>query len=421
MADMVPELEEVKAQLKSGDAKKAKNILKGFLKNAPNDRDGLYLLATVYREEKRYARARKCLERLLEGGKNDPQARYLDACLMMEEGQYAPAAKELEKFVLGNPQDSYAYNSLAFCFSSLGRAHEAEEALKKAVTINPADPFNYWCLARLLMDQGKPGVAETYLKQGLKAVPRDPKLRDNLARLMLQKGDVEGARQEFDLLIKHYPNLDRGYLGMGNCHQELKHWDKALASYETAREKDPKGWQSYAYIGDVHHERGELERAADYYAKSLELFPDNPKVQANLGEATMRLGLVIKPFLAFKQAIGVAKDYQYARYLLAKLYVREELYEQAEAELEEARKLDPKDVYAQNMLVDLYLKLGRTQDAHKLMEGVPEDVDDRHTQFHRARLWLKEGRKEDAKGLLRKLMKSPERDELYEEMRKLLG
>ena len=164
----------------------------------------------------------------------------------------------------------------------------------------------YVDLALAYAAAGDPRRAETLLEAYETDVPTelqgDRRLSDPAS---LARGHIALARQEYDEAIGRFNRLDEGQCwlcgvyGLARAYDFAGQTDSAVATYERyVGTVYPRRWETDAFdlapslerLGQLYDERGEWEKAAEYYARFVELWKDaDPELQPRVEAAQRRL------------------------------------------------------------------------------------------------------------------------------------
>jgi tetratricopeptide (TPR) repeat protein len=104
---------------------------------------------------------------------------------------------------------------------------------------------------------------------------------------------------------------------------------EASRAYDRALEADPQNIDALLNGGTLCFERGNLEKACDYFRRAITLDPENALAHFNLGSVLDELGEVEPARQHLRQAVRLKPNYPDARYNLA--YICEKLGAFAEA------------------------------------------------------------------------------------------
>lgn len=101
------------------------------------------------------------------------------------------------------------------------------------------------------------------LTEGLKHNPGYITAKSFLGRLLLEKGDIQGARKEFEDVVKAIPDNLLAQRKLGDIYALLGDKDSALARYKTAQSLNPKDEEIRRLISELEGGRDISSRIAD--------------------------------------------------------------------------------------------------------------------------------------------------------------
>ncbi|MCG3148559.1 MAG: hypothetical protein PCFJNLEI_02003 [Verrucomicrobiae bacterium] len=141
-------------------------------------------------------------------------------------------------------------------------------------------------------------------------------------------------------------------------------WDDAVREYQTALRLDPHAPEIHSLIGDIYRTQSSLttdedlqeerkliaRRGVDSYKRALELNPYHPEIMLKMAAACELAGDPAQAFRWYQQAFQVDPNNAFAWIALGNFYRRQGDTVQAIAALEHARKLNPGDSTAVNIL-----------------------------------------------------------------------
>ncbi|MDD5556828.1 MAG: outer membrane protein assembly factor BamD [bacterium] len=161
--------------------------------------------------------------------------------------QFAELSSDLEARIRANPADADALFSLGDLRRYRGETDGAVEAYRAGLEARPGDPRGLSSLGSIYMEQRRMRAAAACYGKAVEAAPGDARARHNLGVALREMGDYEGARREM----------------------------------ERALEADPDHALSYLSLGQLYHSAfRDREGAAAYWARYIELRPDDPRCAA---------------------------------------------------------------------------------------------------------------------------------------------
>ncbi|HTE55295.1 MAG TPA: tetratricopeptide repeat protein [Kofleriaceae bacterium] len=175
-------------------------------------------------------------------------------------GQPAQAVPLLEEVVQARPDDPRALSPLADLYVAAGRGREAVPLYERL-------------------------AAEAKKGRVMKDVAR---YRQRLGHLYQVSGDGERALAAYEEAFRIDPTSVETMIGLGRLHVDRREWDKARRVYRSLvlQNVDASVGMSkaevYYWLGVVHVELGEKDKAKGMFQRALELEPQNPTVRQAL-------------------------------------------------------------------------------------------------------------------------------------------
>jgi tetratricopeptide (TPR) repeat protein len=172
------------------------------------------------------------------------------------------------------------------------------------------------------------------------------------------------------------------FFNLGRFLNELGRTDEALAVLRKATELDPKGADSFDYLGlgNALHFLGQWEEAVAAYRRAAALDPKGAPAHHGLGLALQSLGQPEEAAAAYRRAIALDPKYALPHHGLGVLLHGQGRFDEAIAEVRQAMILDGEHVgLAPFTLAEFLRYAGRYGEAaatlRRLRERVKEDPD----------------------------------------------
>jgi Flp pilus assembly protein TadD len=199
-------------------------------------------------------------------------------------------------------------------------------------------------------------------------VERDaPFHRFNLAVIHEQEGDFERAIEEYRVAAESGVNDPRIFLNLGNSLMKTGRYDEAREEYlKTLRIAPDFESAVRNNLGILAAHQGDWPVAIREFEASLAANPENTGALSNLASAYLSSGRFDDAVVAFRRALlrPDANEAQLRR-SLGMAYYESGLLEEAEVELSEALKLDPRDLIALLTIAKVCAETGRDRDAEQ--------------------------------------------------------
>lgn len=107
--------------------------------------------------------------------------------------------------------------------------------------------------------------------------------------------------------------------------------------------------------GQDAHEKGDLAAAVAFYKKAIEVLPEFPEAELQLGSAYSSLGKTAEAESAFRRALSLREDWSLASASLGSLLVTQRKYEEAALILKRSIEIDAMNPLALSAMADLLL------------------------------------------------------------------
>jgi len=182
---------------------------------------------------------------------------------------------------------------------------EVEEALRRhPLAAIPAEDRSYLGLAWLYADAGHPDRARQLLAEYEAAVPEgvrrgQPFRYGAAAQIAFAEGRIQDAIRDYRRWYDEDGCSVCGLFLLGRAYERAGERDSALAVYERAVttpgylrafEEDATLGPTYRRLGELYEERGQLDKACDYYGRFLDLWKDaDPELQPLVRDVKQRL------------------------------------------------------------------------------------------------------------------------------------
>ena len=197
----------------SGEARQGATLLRGLLKNAPEDRDILLPLAQVLDRGKFYGEAYETLQKVQGYAETKDQKRavvFTMGALFERQKKYDEAEKHFRQALEFDPEDTAALNYLGYMLADRNvRLDEAQKLVQKALELDPDNGAYLDSLGWVYYRQGKLEMAEELLKRALAKTPRDATVHEHLGDVYMKRGNLRLAAQQWDLSLSEWERASK--------------------------------------------------------------------------------------------------------------------------------------------------------------------------------------------------------------------
>ena len=302
-------------------------------------------LSEILLRQGQQAEPEKLAQEVLETNPHDNEALIIHGKLAMLKGNAQEAISSFRSVLKDQPASLDVLALLADAHVMNKDFGLARENLSRAVELNPQNPKARLPLAQFLVRMGDYDGALKKIDEALRIAPKNLELLLAKAEILSAKKDTKGMQAALMKVKEAHPENPIGYYRLGEYFLMQKKYDDAIREFEQAMKKGGEGFQVLSAIIGAYNTQGKPERAISRLKSILEEKPSHP----------------------------------FAHELLAEVYITKKQYPDAEKELLEAVKADPKWNVPYRNLANLYLVRGEFPKAEEIykrgLQAMPEDAE----------------------------------------------
>jgi tetratricopeptide (TPR) repeat protein len=209
--------------------------------------------------------------------------------------------------LLIDPNQPEVRLSLAVMHQGLGRSEAAEEEVRRVIAAQPWNDDAHRLLGGIHIDRGEWDAAVQELTQAIDLRPNYWRNHTELGYTHYRAGRLDESVKAYERAVQLAPDSTTGFFMLGTVHQSAGRLEQALANYEKANAILPKH-TVYSNIGTIHFWNGDYAKAADAYARGIELTPNEPALHANLGDALRKLGQRARATASYRTAVDEVRQ-----------------------------------------------------------------------------------------------------------------
>ncbi len=249
------------------DDANAQASAKLWLEQDPHSLDARLLLAASQIRRGQIDAALEHLEIVLAAQARTPDRGYAAVISVLSNLPDSKAAlATMEKLVARHADDPHAHFAYAQLALRAEALDTARTAIDMALRLKPGWPSAMIVQARVLQLSGDTTKSLEILGEVLKQQPQDMPLRLIYARALAGANRHEEALEQFEKLLKQYPDSPEVLLGTALLSLDLKRFDKA-EEYLTRLSRQPKrAAEASFYLGAVAEAKKDHATAKKWYA-----------------------------------------------------------------------------------------------------------------------------------------------------------
>ena len=344
----------------------------------PNNKLLKKQLAETFAKGGRLDQARSILETMVESDSSDAEVVATLADVYLDQKQFQNAINLYEKLLNRGIKNTEIKLRIAIGFFGLTE-HDSTliqktqglfEELHKVV---PSDWRPCWYLGAIAINQHKDSLAGIYFEEVTKLEGHNADAWWFLGSSLFEQGKYNRLLEEMEQAQKILPNDFRFYLLQGLALMRMEKQEDAVEPLQKAHKLNPKDLNALSTLAITLDGLHRYKDSDSLYEEGLRLDPKSALLQNNYGYSLAERGLQLRRALEMsKQAITAEPDN--AAYLdtYGWIFYRLENYNDAAVYIEKSIATGKASAVVHEHLGDVYLKLGRKEQAIKLWKKALE-------------------------------------------------
>ncbi len=323
-----------KAALQKGQVRDAASAAEALLAEAPDDLDGLYILAVAQRYLKQPGEALKTLDRLKTAHPAYGRAYQEVGHVLRAQGDTGAAISAFERAVNLNPALQASWQALSELHKAAGDETGAERCGRQAARLG-ALPRELVSVTSFL-HEGKLFKAEQLCRAFLQKTPHHVEAMRLLAEIGMRLHVLDDAEFLLESCVTFAPDNLHARLDYVTVLNRRQKYEKALEEAATLRDRDPGNPVFETALANQNLAVGRFDEALTLFDQVLDVLPDNPTTLLSKGHALKTVGRQEDAVSAYRSAFRVRSDFGDAFWSLANLktyrFTDEEMNRMREAE-----------------------------------------------------------------------------------------
>jgi len=341
--------------LAKSELDKAQAELKTLQSYAPNNLMGRYLDGLIEFRRKQFDAANNKLQEVLRSAPDFLPAHLLVGAIALSQGKRESAISHLNRVLEAAPNHALARKLLATAMLESGQADRAQQLIAE-IKNDDSDVQLLALQGNIALRKGAYQEARQKLEKAATLAPDNPKLIRELAASRMASGDESGAVEALGRLAEMDTTTHQADVLLVMTHVKAKRYDEALKTIADLDRRHPKLPLASNLRGAVSLARNnDVAQARQHFAKALEIDPGYLPAASNLA----RLDLANKDIKSARARFqGVLKQNpknSRALVALAELAALEKNEVEYLASLEQAKKVNPADAAARQMIIRYWL------------------------------------------------------------------
>ncbi|MCL2660090.1 MAG: tetratricopeptide repeat protein [Acidobacteriaceae bacterium] len=314
------------------------------------------------------AAAEEQLKKAIELDSKTATPHMILATLLQKKGDLAGAIEQQKAAITADPKNLLARSSMADLYMRQNDPAKVEETLRQAAedmgdTSQGSQLLQNYYVATHQIDKGVAVYADLVAKH-----PKTAPLKVAYARLLLAQKNNAKAREVLAELVKTDAGdpdvaLLNGILMMGDGKM-----NEAFDAFQKGARNNPENVPLLLALGRAARAKGDTGTAEESYKNAARLSPKNPEAQGGLAQ----IAIDRKDFSLLAQVaettMGVAPQWSMPYIWRGIAEASQNLMDKADADFQQALKLDPKNSVAYYEIAQVRLQQKKLPEARNLLQ-----------------------------------------------------
>jgi eukaryotic-like serine/threonine-protein kinase len=179
-------------------------------------------------------------------------------------------------------------------------------------------------------------------------------------------GQYAAAKAAYEKALESDELSDEGLLGLAYAQEHLGDFKGAELTYRRAVDRRPRYWATRSWLANFYREQARYREAAEQFAQTVELTPDNASAWTSLGTTYLYMGRYPDAESAYRRSLALVPNFN-AYQALGMTYYRMRRFDDAITVFEQARRLS-NNYRGPGSLGRVYYWRGRKAEARALFD-----------------------------------------------------
>lgn len=228
--------------------------------------------------------------------------------LSMREEDIKRAERECSEGLKTTKDSAVIEIALGKLYLSFGELTQASERFERALNITPDNPDALTGLGQVAREKNRFNAARDYFERAITIEPNNWLWREHLAYLYYVYGHYVEAVQQYERVIGMQPESAASWAFLGGVHIQAEQFNKATASLQRSLELEETAI-ALSNLGILYTYERKFEEAKKVSLRAIELVENDSTLWGNLGDVLhFGLGEPADATSAYKKAVDLATD-----------------------------------------------------------------------------------------------------------------
>jgi len=325
-------------------------------------------LAMLQMENNQPDAAETNIKKVIELNPEEMKAQLLLGTFYRARSRFSEAEQQFHRAMSLDPSSPDPRAELARLYLAEGKKADAEEILKQAKHDFPDNSTGYRLLGDFYFLTGNMDKATAEYGALYQEHPKDLQVKKNYIQLLIQTKRFVEARRLDDEILKTNPNDDDALVYQSQMQISDGDVNGAAQKLQTVIKNVPKNSEAHYVLGVAFEKLGNLKSAEGEWREALRLRPDLLDAQRALAGAAMRQGDMGTLEEAATQIISLQPGSPDGYALRALSNINRKHYAEAEQDIRKAIDVAPQSAYGYVQMGNLKFTQGQYGDAAKVYQ-----------------------------------------------------
>jgi len=223
--------------------------------------------------------------------------------------------KTVNAKILENPDNPDLYIERAKLYLDNKDFEASLSDIKRAQKFDTVKAEYYLVLTDVYFYSGQTRLAKEVLEKSAKLNPEHVETKLKLAELFFYVKKYQESINYINEVIKIEPTKAKAYYLKGMCYKESADTNRAISSFQTATEQDPKQYDANMQLGALMGARKNI-LALEYFNNALRIDPKSTEAVYSIGKFYQDIGKIQEAIDTYKKLLAVDKNNSHALYNL---------------------------------------------------------------------------------------------------------
>ena len=225
------------------------------------------------------------------------------------DGDVHGGIEEFKRALLLDPSNINVHNSLGVCYGVLGKLNQAKEEFETANWLNPDEYMAIY----------NTGVINLLLEKkndALESFQKAHRLSEDVFEISLETGrlcvelkDYKNGQKYLEEAVRLNSSSSSAYRSLGECYEALDMIDPSTRAYRSAIKLNPNDSAALSSLGCLFDLKGEnSEISTTFCRQSVEISPDNGLYRHRLGHLYLKQNRYEAALVEFEEAHRLGYD-----------------------------------------------------------------------------------------------------------------